>query len=103
MQQSIRDTIRNRKEQLLRAAYLVMRATSAKVTNYLAEQVMESLGKLPELNIPPPVPGASGTPGIPPAISQPQSAPAPRSANRSRKATTRIPHLASYDCIATTH
>ena len=54
VQQSIRDTIRNRKEQLLRAAYLVSARDQAKVTNYLAEQVMESVGKLPEIKINPP-------------------------------------------------
>jgi hypothetical protein len=52
VQQSIRDTIRNRKEQLLRAAYLSEARDDAKVTNYLAQQVMESVGKLPEITIP---------------------------------------------------
>ncbi len=48
VQQSIRDTLRNRKEQLLRAAYLATARDDAKVTNYLARQVVESAGKLPE-------------------------------------------------------
>jgi peptidyl-prolyl cis-trans isomerase SurA len=48
VQQSIRDTLRNRKEQLLRAAYLATLRDDAKVTNYLARQVVESAGKLPE-------------------------------------------------------
>jgi peptidyl-prolyl cis-trans isomerase SurA len=47
VQQSIRDNIRNRKEQLLRAAYLAVARNSAKITNYLAQQVVESAGKLP--------------------------------------------------------
>jgi peptidyl-prolyl cis-trans isomerase SurA len=49
VQQSIRDTLRNRKEQLLRAAYIAVARDQAKVTNYLAQQVMESDGKLPEV------------------------------------------------------
>jgi len=49
VQQSIRDTLRNRKEQLLRAAYMAEARNSAKVTNFLAEQVIESNGKLPEI------------------------------------------------------
>jgi peptidyl-prolyl cis-trans isomerase SurA len=47
VQQSIRDNIRNRKEQLLRAAYLAIARNNAKITNYLAQQVVESAGKLP--------------------------------------------------------
>jgi len=39
--QTIRDTLRNRKEQLLRAAYLAIARDDARGTNYLAEQVME--------------------------------------------------------------
>ncbi len=48
VQQSIRDTLRNRKEQLLRAAYLAAARDNAKIMNYLARQVLESAGKLPE-------------------------------------------------------
>jgi peptidyl-prolyl cis-trans isomerase SurA len=47
VQQSIRDTLRSRKEQLLRAAYLATVRDDAKVMNYLARQVVESAGKLP--------------------------------------------------------
>jgi peptidyl-prolyl cis-trans isomerase SurA len=47
VQQSIRDTLRNRKEQLLRASYLAVARDDARVTNYLAQQVLESNGKLP--------------------------------------------------------
>src|SRR6202140_2599218 len=47
VQQTIRDTLRNRKEQLLRAAYLSVARDDARVTNYLAQQVLEANGKLP--------------------------------------------------------
>jgi peptidyl-prolyl cis-trans isomerase SurA len=46
VQQTIRDTLRNRKEQLLRSAYLAIVRDDARVTNYLAEEVMETSGKL---------------------------------------------------------
>lgn len=46
--QTIRDTLRNRKEQLLRAAYLASARDDARVTNYLARQVIEASGKLPD-------------------------------------------------------
>lgn len=48
VQQTIRDTLRNRKEQLLRAAYLAVARDEARSTNYLAQQVVESAGKLPD-------------------------------------------------------
>jgi peptidyl-prolyl cis-trans isomerase SurA len=48
VQQTIRDTLRNRKEQLLRAAYLAIARDEVRVTNYLAEQVIEAAGKLPD-------------------------------------------------------
>jgi peptidyl-prolyl cis-trans isomerase SurA len=57
VQQSIRDNIHNRKEQLLRAAYLAVARNDAKITNYLARQVVESAGKLP-LVVPPAGAGA---------------------------------------------
>jgi peptidyl-prolyl cis-trans isomerase SurA len=63
VQQSIRDNIRNRKEQLLRAAYLAIARNGAKVTNYLAQQVVESAGKLPVVV----APKAAGAPPFPPA------------------------------------
>jgi peptidyl-prolyl cis-trans isomerase SurA len=47
VQQSIRDMLRNRKEQLLRTAYMVEARDDVKVTNYLARQILESAGKLP--------------------------------------------------------
>jgi peptidyl-prolyl cis-trans isomerase SurA len=48
VQQTIRDTLRNRKEQLLRAAYLSIARDEAHVTNYLAQQIIEAAGKLPD-------------------------------------------------------
>jgi peptidyl-prolyl cis-trans isomerase SurA len=47
VQQSIRDTLRSRKEQLLRAAYVSVARDQAHVVNYLAQQILESSGKLP--------------------------------------------------------
>jgi peptidyl-prolyl cis-trans isomerase SurA len=47
VQTSIRDMLRNRKEQLLRSAYLVEARDESHVTNYLARQILESAGKLP--------------------------------------------------------
>ncbi len=58
VQQSIRDTLRNRKEQLLRAAYIAVARDNARVVNYLARQIVESAGKLPEATkTTPPQPG----------------------------------------------
>jgi peptidyl-prolyl cis-trans isomerase SurA len=50
VQQSIRDMMRNRKEQLLRSAYMIEARDEAHVTNYLARQILESAGKLPASN-----------------------------------------------------
>lgn len=47
VQRSISDMLRNRKEQLLRTAYLMEARDNAHVTNYLAQQIVESAGKLP--------------------------------------------------------
>ena len=47
VQRSISDTLRNRKEQLLRVAYLTTARDDSHVVNYLARQVLESVGKLP--------------------------------------------------------
>ena len=68
VQQTIRDTLRNRKEQLLRSAYLAVARDEAHVTNYLAQQVVEAAGKLPDAaksNIPTPA-----TPTSSPAATQ---------------------------------
>ena len=48
VQQTVRDTLRSRKEQLLKAAYLATVRDESKVTNYLARQVIEAAGKLPD-------------------------------------------------------
>jgi peptidyl-prolyl cis-trans isomerase SurA len=52
----ISGTLRTRKEQLLRAAYLTAVRTDAEVTNYLARRLVESQGKVPGLQ--PVAPGA---------------------------------------------
>src|ERR1700692_2572031 len=62
VQQSIRDNIHNRKEQLLRAAYLAIARNNAKITNYLAQQEVESAGKLPVVT-----PKSADNTSVPPA------------------------------------
>jgi peptidyl-prolyl cis-trans isomerase SurA len=62
VQQSIRDNLRNRKEQLLRAAYLATARNNAKITNYLAQQVVETAGKLPVVVAPKAADGSSASP-----------------------------------------
>jgi peptidyl-prolyl cis-trans isomerase SurA len=47
VQEGIRDMLRNRKEQLLRTAYLTEARDEARVMNYLSRQIIESSGKLP--------------------------------------------------------
>ncbi len=47
VQQGIRDMLRNRKEQLLRSAYMTELRNDSHVTNYMAREVLESAGKLP--------------------------------------------------------
>src|ERR1700758_1635610 len=64
VQQMVRDTLRNRKEQLLRNAYLAVARDEARVTNYLALQVVEAAGKLPDA-AKSTLPGATGAPVIP--------------------------------------
>jgi peptidyl-prolyl cis-trans isomerase SurA len=45
VQQNIRDTLLNRKEQVLNAAYYEVAHNAAKVVNYLAQQVVDNAGK----------------------------------------------------------
>lgn len=45
VQQSIRDTLINRKEQVLNAAYYEVAHNGAKIVNYLAQEVVENAGK----------------------------------------------------------
>ena len=49
VREQITQTIRARKEQLMRAAYLINIRSDAKVDNYLARRIVESQGKLPGL------------------------------------------------------
>jgi hypothetical protein len=49
VRERITETLRGRKVQLLRAAYLTDVRSHAKVVNYLARQVVESQGKVPTL------------------------------------------------------
>jgi peptidyl-prolyl cis-trans isomerase SurA len=48
VRQMVRDTLHNRKEQLIRNAYLEVARDEAHVSNYLALQVIETAGKLPD-------------------------------------------------------
>jgi peptidyl-prolyl cis-trans isomerase SurA len=45
VQQSIRETLLNRKDQLLKAAYYEVARNEAKVLNYLARTILENAGK----------------------------------------------------------
>jgi peptidyl-prolyl cis-trans isomerase SurA len=45
VQQNIHDTLMNRKEQVLQAAYYEVARNNAKVVNYLAQQVVDNFGK----------------------------------------------------------
>jgi len=47
VQQSIRDLLHSRREQLLQSAYLAEMRDEAHVTNFLARQILESAGELP--------------------------------------------------------
>ena len=58
----ITEGLRNRREQLLRAAYVTTVRNEAQVVNHLARQVLESQGKMP---------GAASTPAAKPAASAP--------------------------------
>ena len=55
VRESITSTLRSRKEQLLRTAYLTAARTDADVVNYLARRLVEAQGKTPSL-----MPGAPG-------------------------------------------
>ena len=49
VRESITGTLRARREQLLRAAYLTAVRSDAKVVNHLARRLVESQGKMPSL------------------------------------------------------
>jgi hypothetical protein len=82
VQSTIRDALRTRKEQLLRTAYLTEARDEAKVSNYLAQQVIESAGRLPDISsslAAPAAPAAPTSPDVQPAPSPaPDAAPAPQ-------------------------
>ena len=60
VRQRIVDTLRGRKEQLLRSAYLIDVRTNAKVVNYLARRVVESQQPVKPAGLQPAAPGAAG-------------------------------------------
>ena len=66
VQQSIREALHDRKEQLLRAAYLAELRDQAHVTNYLARQILATAGHLPA--------GQANQPATAPASPSPSSA-----------------------------
>jgi peptidyl-prolyl cis-trans isomerase SurA len=51
VRESISGTLRGRKEQLLRTAYLTTVRSEADVVNYLARRIVESQGKMPNLGL----------------------------------------------------
>jgi peptidyl-prolyl cis-trans isomerase SurA len=51
VKESITNTLKARKEQLLRAAYLTAARSDANVTNYLARRLVEAQGKAPGIGI----------------------------------------------------
>jgi peptidyl-prolyl cis-trans isomerase SurA len=51
VKESITNTLKGRKEQLLRAAYLTAARSDANVTNYLARRLVEAQGKSPAVGI----------------------------------------------------
>jgi len=46
VQQNIRETLINRKDQLLKAAYYEVARNEAKVVNYFAEKISRNYGKM---------------------------------------------------------
>jgi peptidyl-prolyl cis-trans isomerase SurA len=88
VQQSIREALHDRKEQLLRAAYLAELRDQAHVTNYLARQILAGGGNLPAEKgaQPASAPAASEPPSsAPPAGVKSQ----PRPSGNSPKPTSR--------------
>ena len=45
MQQNIRETLLNRKDQLLKSAYYEVARNSAKISNYLAQSIVDGTRK----------------------------------------------------------
>jgi hypothetical protein len=58
VRQRVVDTLRGRKEQLVRSAYLIDVRTNAKVVNYLARRVVESQPPAKPAGLQPTAPGA---------------------------------------------
>jgi hypothetical protein len=54
LRDGITRTLRGRKEQLLRTAYLTAIRSDAQVTNYLARRLVESKGAMPAAPLAPP-------------------------------------------------
>ena len=54
VREAIRSTLRSRREQLLKAAYLAVAREEARVENYYARQVLEAAGRVPADQMPPP-------------------------------------------------
>ena len=48
VQQTIRETLLNRKDQLLKAAYYEAARNEAKVVNYFARDIVDTAGKSPK-------------------------------------------------------
>ena len=59
VKEAIRSTLRNRREQLLRAAYIAVAREEARVENFYGRQVLEIAGRIPA--------GSSAKPAAPPA------------------------------------
>jgi peptidyl-prolyl cis-trans isomerase SurA len=72
VQSTIRDALRTRKEQLLRTAYLSEARDEAKVENYLAQQVIESAGRLPDISSSTEASPSDAPPAAPPDAPAPQ-------------------------------
>jgi hypothetical protein len=51
VRENITGTLRGRREQLLRAAYLTAVQSDAQIVNYLARRLVESQGKVPALGL----------------------------------------------------
>ena len=59
VQQTIRENLRSRKEQLLRAAYIAIARDESRVENFFARQVLEAQGRLPATPLKPAPSGGS--------------------------------------------
>ena len=62
VQQTIRENLKSRKEQLLRAAYIAIARDETRVENFFARQVLEAQGRLPASALKPSPSGSSQPP-----------------------------------------